>query len=141
MPRSSSIIRPAVALLAGLGIMVLIVFVGTLVAATLVAQRGVNPTRVHPPGYLAAILVLTAAGAMFGGFATSRITTDRSFFTVFLLGLLLFVSAVVPVLRGAPLTPGDPNWYPLVVAVLSPVGVLIGGTLERWRTRELPTEA
>ncbi|MEP6621505.1 MAG: hypothetical protein ABJE47_19415 [bacterium] len=133
--KPSSMIRPAVALLAVLAIMVLVVFVGTLVVATVLTERGVNPLLFHPPVYLATVLVLTAAGSLFGGFATSRITSDRSFFTVFVLGLLLFVSAVVPVLRGTPLTPGDPAWYPLAVSVLSPVGVLIGGALERWRMR------
>lgn len=123
------------ALLAGLGIIVMIVGVGTLLA-TLAALKGVDPKQFHPsPAYLATIITLTAAGAMSGGFATSRITADRSYFTVFLLALLLFVSGVVPVLRGVQPTPGQPDWYPLALAILSPVGVLIGGLVERRKTR------
>lgn len=140
-PQTSSLIRPALALLAGLGIIVMIVGVGTLIA-TLAALRGVDPRQFHPtPVYLAAILTLTALGALAGGFATSRITADRSYFTVFVLGLLLFVSGVVPVLRGVPPTPGQPSWYPMALAVLSPIGVLLGGLLERGRVRSPRTEA
>jgi hypothetical protein len=134
-PPTSTFVRPVLALLAGLGITVLIVVIGTLVA-TLAMLRGVDPRHFQPTlGYLATNLVVSAVGALAGGFTTARITTGRSFYTVFLLALLLGVSGLVPVLRGAPAAAGQPGWYPLALALLPPAGVLLGGALERRRSR------
>jgi hypothetical protein len=136
-PPTSAFVRPVLALLAGLGITVLIVVIGTLVA-TLAVLRGVDPRHFQPtPGYLATNLVVGALGALAGGFTTARITTGRSFYTVFLLALLLCVSGLVPVLRGTPPGGGQPSWYPLALALLAPAGVLIGGAIERRRGRTI----
>jgi hypothetical protein len=132
-PPTSSVVRPALALLAGLGITVLVVAAGTLIA-TLVAIRGVDAGHFQPtPGYLATNLIVTAAGALLGGFTTSRLTVGRSFYTVFLLALILFVSGITPVIRRTAPAAGQPSWYPLAVALLAPVGVLLGGLAERRR--------
>lgn len=132
-PRSSStFIRPTLALLAGIGVTVLIVLFGTLVS-TLAALRGVDPNHFVPTvGYLATNVIVSALGAMAGGFTTSRITAGRSFYTVFLLAVMLFVSGAIPAFRGTA-TAGQPTWYPLTVALIAPFGVLIGGALERRR--------
>jgi hypothetical protein len=133
-PPTSSFVRPALALLAGLGITVLIVVLGTLIA-TLAALRGVDPRSFQPPlGYLIANLAISALGALAGGYTTSRLTNGRSFYTVLLLATLLFVSGVIPVLRGSAPVAGQPEWYPLTLALLAPVGVLLGGLLQRRRT-------
>jgi hypothetical protein len=133
MPPASSVIRPVLALLAGLGVTVFVVVLGTLVA-TFAALRGVDPTHFQPPpAYLAANLTVSAAGALLGGFTTSRLTAGRSFYTVFLLALLLFVSGIAPVVRGSPPAVGQPSWYPLALALLAPAGVLLGGAVERRR--------
>lgn len=130
-------LRPALALLAGLGVTVLIVGGGVIVT-TLAAIRDANPRAFSPPAwYYAVNLTLSALGAAAGGFTTSRITVGRSFFTVFVLALILFVSGIAPVLRGAG-TPGQPQWYPLILALLGPIGVLVGGALERRRTGGAP---
>lgn len=134
LPRPSSFVRPVLALLAGLGITVLIVVLGTLIA-TLAALRGVDPRNFQPtPGYLAANLIVSALGALAGGATTSRLTAGRSFYTVLLLAVLLFVSGVIPVLRGTPPEVGQPSWYPLTLSILAPLGVLIGGYIERRRS-------
>jgi hypothetical protein len=123
------------ALLAGLGITVLIVGAGTLIA-TFAALRGVDPKQFSPPpAYLATTLVLSALGALAGGYVTARITVGRSFYTVFLLATLLFVSGVIPAVRGTGVARGEPSWYPLTLALLGPIGVLVGGLLERRRAR------
>jgi hypothetical protein len=133
VPPTSSVIRPVLALLAGLGITVFIVGAGTLIA-TLAALRGVDPSHFQPPpAYLAANLTVSAVGALLGGFTTSRLTVGRSFYTVFLLALLLFVSGMAPVIRGSPPAEGQPSWYALALALLAPCGVLLGGAVERRR--------
>lgn len=129
--RPSPMLRPALALLAGLGVTVLIVFVGVTIT-TLAALRGVDPkTYVAPFWTYPTHLIISGLGAVGGGLTTSRITTDRSMFTTVVLALILLMSALVPVLRGAPGAPGQPTWYPLSLAVASVVGALVGGVLER----------
>jgi len=125
------LLRPALALLAGLGITVLIVGGGVLIT-TLGALRGQDPRNFAPPmWYYAANMTLSILGAAAGGFAVSRITHGRSLFTVAVLALILLVSGIAPILRGTAGTPGHPPWYPLVLALLGPIGVLAGGVGER----------
>lgn len=132
VPATSSIIRPALALLAGLGITALIVGPGVIIA-TLAMLRGVDPRTFQPSSAnLVVYLVINAAGAFAGGLAAARITAGRSFFTVFLLALVLFMSAMVVVLRGGD-TPSRPKWYLIAQAVAVLVFSLLGGVLERRR--------
>jgi len=127
------------ALLAGLGITVLIVFLGVTIT-TLAALRGQDPKAYVAPFWTYPThLLISAIGAMAGGFATARITTGRSLFTTLVLALILLMSALAPVLRGTPGSAGQPNWYPLSLAIASPLGALLGGLLERRRGRSAPS--
>lgn len=136
-PPAHSFVRPLLALLAGLGITVLIVVVGVLIA-TLAMLRGVNPARfVATPGYLVVLALLNAGGAIAGGITTARITTGRSFYTVFLLATVMGMSGLVPVIKGAPPHPGEPSWFPLAIALLVTSGVLVGG----WSARRADSRA
>lgn len=130
-PPISASLRPALGLLAGLGITVLIVFFGVTIT-TLAALRGQDPRHFVAPGWTYPThLAFSVLGAFAGGFATSRITSGRSLFTVLVLTLILLMSAIGPVLRGAHDSPGQPPWYPLALAIVSPLAALTGGLLER----------
>ena len=132
---TSTTLRPALALLAGLGITVLIVFVGVTIT-TLAALRGVDPKEYVAPFWTYPThLLISAAGAAAGGFATARITAGRSLFTTFVLALILLMSALAPVLRGTRGGAGQPDWYPLSLAIASPLGAMLGGLLERRNER------
>jgi peptidoglycan/LPS O-acetylase OafA/YrhL len=132
---TSTTLRPALALLAGLGITVLIVFVGVTIT-TLAALSDVNPKEYVAPFWTYPThLAISALGAMAGGFATARITIGRSLFTTLVLALILLMSALTPVLRGTPGGPGQPSWYPLSLAIASSLGALLGGILERRHDR------
>lgn len=132
LPTSTSL-RPALALLAGLGVTVFIVFVGVTVT-TLAALRGVDPkTYVAPAWTYPTHLLISALGALAGGFATARITTGRTLFTTLVLALILLMSALAPVLRRTPAAPGQPAWYAPSLAIVSPLAALVGGILERRR--------
>lgn len=136
-PPTSSMMRPALGLLAGLGITALIVGPGIIVA-TLAMLRGVADPKSFLPstGHLGVYLAITAAGAFAGGLTTARITAGRSFYTVFLLALILFMSAMVPVLRGPdPTAPTRPQWFLVTQAAVVLVAVLLGGLVERHRQR------
>jgi hypothetical protein len=127
----SSSLRPALGLLAGLGITVMIVFVGVTIS-TLAALRGQDAQHYVAPFWTYPThLTISALGAAAGGFATARITTGRSLYTVLVLGLILLMSALGPVIRHTPPTAGQPLWYPLSLAIASPLAALAGGLLER----------
>ena len=133
-PPPPKFIRPALGLLAGLGISALVTAAGVLIL-TLGALRGSTAESFRPStGYLVANLVVIALGGAAGGFTTSRVTVGRSFFTTFILALILCVSALVPVIREVPPKPGFPDWYSLALAIVVPIGVLLGGVSERRRT-------
>ena len=133
-PAPSSYIRPAMGLIAGLGITALITGPG-IIMATLAMLRGVSDPRGFQPstGNLIVYLVIIALGALAGGVATARITTGRSFYTVFLLALVLFMSAMVVVLRGDTSAQARPRWYSISQAVIVLLAVLLGGYFERRR--------
>lgn len=132
-PPTSSIVRPALALLAGLGITVLIVGPG-IVVATLAMLRGVDPHAFRPSSAnLVVYLVINAVGAFAGGLATARMTVGRSFYTVFLLALILFTSAMVTVLRATGDARAEPQWYNVGQSVVVLAAALLGGFLERRR--------
>lgn len=128
-----SFIRPALALLAGLGITAVIVGPGIIIA-TLAMLRGVDPATFRPsPANLVVYLAINAVGAFVGGLAAARITAGRSFYTVFLLALVLFMSAMVIVLRAKDPAQAGPRWYTVGQAVVVLVASLLGGYLERRR--------
>jgi hypothetical protein len=129
-PPAPTFIRPALGLLAGLGVTMLIVGAGVLVA-TLAALRGVDPARfVATPGYLVVVTLINLLGTVAGGVTTARITVGRSFYTVLLLAVIMLMSGVAHALKDAP-KPGEPAWYPIGLAVLAAAGALAGGLLER----------
>jgi hypothetical protein len=140
LPASRSL-RPALALLAGLGVTVLVVFFGVTIS-TLAALRGVDPKSYVAPAWVYPIhMLISFFGAMAGGFATARITAGHSLFTTLLLALILLMSALTPVLRHAPSAPGQPEWYALSLVIASPLGALLGGILERRRSRRTSTSS
>jgi hypothetical protein len=130
-PPTPTFVRPVLALLAGLGITVVFVAVATVIAALVMLDGGDAMSLLAKPAYLAAGLVIGAVGAAAGGFATARITHGRSPFTVSVLALMLFVSAIVPVLRGATVQGGPHPWQSIALAVIEPLGVLAGAYIER----------
>jgi len=128
-PKAPSFLRPVLALLAGLGIFVVIVFLGTIVAFVVM---GVKDAQHPSPALLVAQLVVNAAAALLAGFATGRITWGRSLYTLFLLAIILSMSSLIPVLKGTA-TAGEPQWYLLSRPALILLGILVGGIFERRR--------
>lgn len=130
-PPTSTFVRPAIGLLAGIGVALLLIAVGTVLAGILTLRGAAALTTAFPAGYVWGKLVAAAVGAFAGGFTTSRITVGRSLYTVIVLALILFVAAAGPALRGGNAFPNDPAWFPLTLAIVELVAVLMGGALER----------
>jgi hypothetical protein len=130
---TTSMIRPTLALLAGLGVTALIVGPGVIIA-TLAMLRGVGDPRAFQPstGNLLVHLAINAVGAYAGGLTAARITAGRSLYAVLLLALILFMSAMVVVLRGSDSAP-RPQWFLVSQALAVLFCSLLGGYLERRR--------
>jgi hypothetical protein len=125
--KAPSFLRPALALLAGLGIFVVFVFLGTVVLFVIMQVR--DP--LHPAvALLLCQLAVNAVGALIAGFATGRITWGRSLYTIFLLAVILSMSSLIPLLKGAAAV-GDPSWFQLARPAVILFGILFGGLLER----------
>jgi len=130
-PPTSTFVRPAIGLLAGIGVALLLIAIGTVIAGLFTLRGADALTTAFPAGYVWGKLVAAAIGAFAGGFTTSRITIGRSFYTVVLLALILFVAAGGPALRGTAAFPNDPGWFPLTLAIVELIAVVLGGALER----------
>lgn len=128
-PKAPSFLRPALALLAGLGIFVAIVFLGTIAVFVIMGVRDAS----HPSmALLVAQLAVNAAAALAAGFATGRMTWGRSLYTLFLLAIIPSMSSLIPVLRGTAEVI-EPQWYLLTRPAVILLGILIGGMFERRR--------
>jgi hypothetical protein len=134
-PPTSRFVRPAIGLLAGIGVALLVIAIGTVIAGLFTLRGADALTKAFPAGYVWGKLVAAAIGAFAGGFTTSRITTGRSMYTVAVLALVLFAAAGGPALRGAAAFPNDPSWFPLTLAIVELIAVMLGGALERWLER------
>ncbi len=121
----------AISLLAGMGIFVVAVGIGTVLAY--VATGSTDPKA--PSGaLLAALLFVHALASVFAGLATGKMTRSHSLYTVLLLALMMAMSSVVPVLRGAT-NAGEPSWFLLTRCVVVFAGILAGGALQRMERR------
>jgi hypothetical protein len=126
-PKAPTFIRPVLSLLAGLGIFVVLVVVGTIAIFVILQVRGPN---VRTPTLLVLQLALNVVAAVAAGFATARMTFGRSFYTVFLLAVVLGVASLVPLLRHAAGVV-EPLWYLQARPLLVLLGILAGGAVER----------
>lgn len=131
--------RLVVAVLAGLGVTILVVLVGTLIAVKL-APSGVDPATLErtlregvtlPRAYLALNLAFSAAAALAGGYVAGRVANRRGSKAVRVLAALLLLSGVLSLTGRNGNAPGQPAWYPYVLLLLGPAGVVVGGSLVR----------
>jgi hypothetical protein len=130
-PPTSTFVRPAIGLLAGIGVSLLVIAIGTVIAGVFTLRGPDALTTAFPAGYVWGKLVAATVGAFAGGFTTSRITAGRSMYTSLVLALILFVAAGGPALRGIAAFPNDPTWFPLTLAAVELLAVLAGALLER----------
>lgn len=139
-PPTPSVIRPALGLLAGLGIFVFAYGIPTLVA-TLVLLRDVsNPAAYQPPsGFRLFTLVVGALAGVASGWFVGRMTTGRSWYTLLLFALILCVSPLAEARRAA--ATGKADQFLIALAIVAPAGAVLGGWMERRRTPAATTRA
>ena len=128
--------RLVVAVLAGLGVTILVVLAGTIAAVKL-ALSGIDPATLErrlkqgmqfPAAYLSLYLAFAALSSLAGGYVTGRVAHRRGSKAVGVLAALLLLTGVFSLTEGGGET-GQPSWYPWVLLLLGPAGVLLGGSL------------
>jgi len=127
--------RGALAVLAGFVSMSVLVMIGTFAAARafflsgLAAMRARQaPTTPPPLSYLAANLALSFAAAVAGGWVTARLAPGAHRGHADALAIVVLLMAAPAIVRGRA-QPGQPTWYPQVIAAIGVAGVVIGGML------------
>ncbi len=113
------------AILAGLGVGLSVIIVGTLVASAQLLPPGVDWVA-HMPGrtYLAATLGLSFGAAVVGGYVAAHVTRAHRFRAA--VGVALALAAFVLLSFVLPFT-GQPAFFLWLVPLLVVVGALSGG--------------
>lgn len=127
-----SLVRPLLALVAGLGIMALVVAPPTLMSA-LAALRGLvdQPIFRPPMGFIAFNIALNVTGGLMSGFVVARLTRGRARHPVIAMAALLAVVSALDAVKVA--RSGGHLWVSIAIVVLVAVAVLAGGRLEEQR--------
>jgi hypothetical protein len=127
------ILRSVVAIVAGFGFMASTVMVGTIVATALFVPGGIQaaaagvPAPALPRGYLVSSFVITAIGAILGGWLAARLATFAPYAHS---AALAAVVAVLSLGSGANAPAGSqPEWYASAIGIVGVLGVLLGGKL------------
>jgi hypothetical protein len=117
--------KPAFAVLVGLGVSVALIVVGTLIASARLLPPGVDWVA-HMPGptYLAATLGLSFGAAVLGGYVAAHATTAHRFRTAAVVAASLAVLELVSFVL--PFT-GQPPFFLWLVPLLVVAGALAGG--------------
>lgn len=117
-------IRSIAAVLAGLVVTVVLVMLLTFLAS---AAVGLAPGAALSAPYLTLNLLGSALAGLAGGATAVKLAPHTPHGHVIALAILILLLSLPTLLT--PPAPGQPTWYGLVVSVLGPVSVAIGGLL------------
>lgn len=126
--------RSIICVVAGFVVVMAVVIGGTAAATELIVEGGLEgaasrPASTLPPTYFAANLIVSAMGALLGGWVTARMAPDREMLHVFALAGLIILMSLPALLGYGPSTPGQPAWYVYTLPVLGVGGAILGGWL------------
>lgn len=124
-------IRSIIAIIAGFVVVMVVIVAGTAGSAALIIPGGLESARtMAPPAtYMAAHLLVSAMGALLGGWVTARMAPEREMIHILVLAVLLLLKSV-PSLAGYGNPDGlQPTWYVYTLPVIEVVAVLLGGWL------------
>ena len=123
------ILRSVAAIAGGLGFMAATVTVGTLLASAALGdpRPDAKPSDAVLTAYLFLSLLICAVGAVLGGWLAARIASFAPYGHASVMAAIVAVVSATPA-TGAP-PPGQPGWYPSVLALVAVFGILLGGKL------------
>lgn len=117
--------RSVLAVVAGFAAMAVIVIVATIVLAALLHPEAEGGPTTPTSAWLAVNFAYSFAAAALGGWVTARLAPRAPFGHAVALAALALAFALPGIVGGA--QPGQPAWYPPVLAALALAGILIGG--------------
>jgi hypothetical protein len=126
--------RSIIAVVAGFVVVIAVVMAGTAAATELIVPGGLfeaatGPREALPPEYFAANLIVSAMGAVLGGWVTARMAPDREMAHVFALTVLMILMSIPSLMGYGPSFDVQPAWYRYMLPILGVGGVLLGGWL------------
>ena len=122
-------LRSVVAVLAGLVVVLGLVLI---TSSMLVLALGLPPDGPPTDTYLILNLVASALAGLAGGATAMRFAPHTPHGHVIALAVVILLLSLPSAFSGP--APGQPAWYGLVMSIVGPLSVLVGGLLMiRWR--------
>ncbi len=128
-----NVLRSVAVVLASYVAMVVVVMVGTAVAAAALLPNGLASMRTPtsgtvPTNYLSANLVVSLMGAVLAGWLVARFAASNVNAHAVALGILLLFMGLVSA-RMTPGGTGQPTWYPWALPLIGLAGIALGVAL------------
>jgi hypothetical protein len=126
--------RSIICVVAGFVVVMAVVIAGTAAVTELIVPGGLSAAAAGSPddlplNYYAANLVVSAMGAMLGGWVTARMAPSAEMVHVGALALLMLLMSIPTMLGYLPGSELQPVWYRYTLPVLGISGSLLGGWL------------
>lgn len=124
--------RSVLAVIVAFAAMAIAVIVATVVSVRLLYPEA-GPGRLPAPtaGWLAVNFAYSLAAALMGGWLAAYLAPRAPFAHAVALAVVALAMAVPGILGAG--SPGQPDWYPPVMAALAAGGILLGGRLAHRR--------
>ncbi len=123
-----TLLRSVAAVLAGFSALVIGVVLATSAAGAVLRPDPTAPTA----GFLAVNIAYSAGLAVLAGYLTAKAAPRApQAHALALAGVLVFMTSAMLLGSGGRAPPGQPPWYPWLMLVLGPAGVIAGGLLRR----------
>lgn len=107
------------------GVMIATVIATRIMLGSFMPDPGMQPTQ----AFLAVNLAYSLAFAVSGGLLTARLAPRAPLLHAVILAAFLLALAAPSLLQP---DPGVPSWYPGVITLIGPGGVILGGMLASW---------
>jgi hypothetical protein len=123
-------VRSIAAVIGGFLAMAFVVGLGTAATSKLLLSQQPDGAVLRPtPVYLVVNLGLSAFAALLGGLTATRLAGRAPMKHAIALASLVLLLALITALTagGQPAEPQQPPWYPVVLALLGPAAVVLGG--------------
>ena len=124
--------RSIIAVVAGFVVVMGVVMAGVAAATEVIVPGGLveaatGPREALPATYFAANLVISAMGALLGGWVTARMAPSREMAHVLALSVFVILMSIPGLLEYGPSYDVQPIWYRWGLPVLGVGGALLGG--------------
>jgi peptidoglycan/LPS O-acetylase OafA/YrhL len=129
------IVRSVLSVLGAFFVVAVLVALATALAAELMLGS-IGPGTEPTTPFLAVNLIYSVLFAIVGGYVAATVSDHAPLrHAAALAGFMMFLGLATWSINGGEPAPGQPAWYPLVMAVMVPPTAVLGGILVTRRTR------